>query len=172
MRNVFLVGYMGVGKTTIGKKLAKKLVMEFIDLDGFIGLNEGVTVQRLIEEKGEPDFREIERKYLKELSKKDNLLISTGGGTPCFFDNMETINRNGTSIYLKMDEKSLVNRLVNHTESRPLIAGKNKEELAEFVNQHLKKRTPFYEQAKLSFNVLSLNATRLNLLASQINQSK
>lgn len=172
MKNIFLVGYMGVGKTTIGKKLANRLMLEFVDLDGFISKKEGVNITDLINQNGESYFRNLEKKYLRELVTQDNLLISTGGGTPCFFDNMEVICRNGTSIYLRMDEKSVVNRLINHTESRPLIAGKNREELALFVSEHLKDRIPFYQKADLEFDVLNVNATRLDEWVNQINQSK
>ena len=168
MKNVFLIGYMGVGKTTIGKKLSNRLGLEFIDLDAFIEQGKGQTISEIILTHGEKYFRTLEHEKLREISKKDNLLISTGGGTPCFQNNMDVILESGVSIYLKMDEKSLVNRLEKNTESRPLIAGKNRSELELFVTDHLEERKPYYERADLQFEMLNVNAVRLNDLVEKI----
>ena len=168
MKTVFLVGYMGVGKTTIGKKLARELQMEFIDLDKFISRNEHRSISLIIESDGESCFRQLEKKYLDQIINKPNVLISTGGGTPCFFDNMRRINANGTSVYLKMDEKSIVNRLVEGTDSRPLLKGKNRIELQEFVHQHLASRKEFYEMAQIEEDVLNFNSNRIKELVEKI----
>lgn len=168
MKNVFLIGYMGVGKTTIGKKLANRLGLEFVDLDAVIEQDQKQNISEIIRTQGEKHFREIEEEKLIEISKKNNLLISTGGGTPCFHNNMDVILENGVSIYLKMDEKSLVNRLEKNTESRPLIAGKNRMELEAFVTQHLQERKSHYERADLQFEMLNVNAARLNDLVEEI----
>jgi shikimate kinase len=106
-------------------------------------MNENGSIPLLMNKLGEAEFRLLESKYLKIVFEKQNVLVSTGGGTPCFFDNMNNINANGTSIYLEMDEKSLTNRLVNNTESRPLIKGKNKKELLDFIKSHLKERRTY-----------------------------
>ena len=165
---VFLIGYMGVGKTTIGKKLASRLSLKFIDLDHFIAEKEHLKVAHIIERKGEQYFRILEKKYLEEVCELENILVSTGGGTPCFFQNMDTINANGRSIFLKLDEKSLINRLVNSRDSRPLLAGKNAEELAVFIQKHLNERLPFYERAHLEFDMMHLNSKRLDDLENEI----
>jgi len=165
---VFLIGYMGVGKTTIGKKLSKKLGLEFIDLDKVITDGEYASIPQVMENIGEEYFRTIERQYLEKVAKKDKVLISTGGGAPCFFDNMTVINNSGVSVYLKMDEKSLVQRLKNGMESRPLLKGKSISELEEFVSQHLAQREPFYSKAKICFGALNFNTKKMEELAKQI----
>ena len=119
MKRVFLVGYMGVGKTTIGKILSKELDVEFIDLDKYIENRYRKTIQEIFSEKGEDKFRIIEREMLREVSTFQNVLISTGGGTPCFFDNMEVMNRRGITVYVKASVEQLVSRLVASKNVRP-----------------------------------------------------
>ena len=165
---VFLIGYMGVGKTTIGKKLAKRLGLKFIDLDDYITSNEYASIDQVMENIGEDYFRNIERHYLLEVIQMEDVLISTGGGTPCFFDHMTLINENGVSVYLKMDEKSLAKRLINGMNSRPLLKGKNPDDLEGFIKDHLNGRKPFYEQAQITFEALNLNSDRLEELAKLI----
>ncbi|MFT6323150.1 MAG: shikimate kinase [Halieaceae bacterium] len=159
---------MGVGKTTIGKKLARIMGLEFIDLDGLIEMETGLSISILVKEFGETYFRELESKLLLKLTKKQNVLVSTGGGAPCFFDNMTMMNENGTTVFLKMDEKSLVNRLKNKTGSRPLLEGKNELELLDFVKKHVQERLPFYEKAQIEFDVLNFNAARQQELKNKI----
>ena len=165
---VFLIGYMGVGKTTIGKKLAKRLGLRFIDLDDYITSNEYASIAQVIENIGEDYFRNIERHYLLEVTQMEDVLISTGGGTPCFFDHMTLINDSGVSVYLKMDKKSLTNRLKNGMDNRPLLKGKKPEELEGFIEDHLKERKPFYEQAHIAFDALNMNSERIEELAELI----
>ena len=150
---IFLIGYMGAGKTTIGKLLAKRLNWSFIDLDSFIENRYRRTIAAIFEEKGEAGFREIERRTLQEISSFENTVISTGGGLPCFFDNMDLMNKTGITIYLRAEVNELVGRLSFDKHKRPLIKGKNKEELREFVEINLKKREPFYNRAKIIFDV-------------------
>ena len=125
MKRVFLVGYMGVGKTTIGKILSKELDVEFIDLDKYIENRYRKTIQEIFSEKGEDKFRIIEREMLREVSTFQNVLISTGGGTPCFFDNMEVMNRRGITVYVKASVEQLVSRLVASKNVRPIIRNKS-----------------------------------------------
>ena len=165
---VFLIGYMGVGKSTIGKKLAKRLGLKFIDLDDYITSNEYASIDQVIENIGEDYFRNIERHYLLEVTQMEGVLISTGGGTPCFFDHMTLINDSGVSVYLKMDEKSLTNRLKNGMDNRPLLKGKNPEDLEGFIEDHLNGRKPFYEQAHIIFDALNMNSERIEELAELI----
>ncbi len=149
---IYLIGYMGSGKTTTGRRLAKKLGCNFIDLDEMIEEKYHITIPTLFDKYDEDTFRLLEKKTLSETFKTDNIVISTGGGTPCFFNNMEMINANGISIYLKMNSKSLINRLLNAKRKRPLITGKSPEELLSFVTSQLKLRETFYLKAKIIAN--------------------
>ncbi len=129
MKRVFLVGYMGVGKTTIGKLLSKELGVQFIDLDKYIESRYRKTVPDIFAEKGEEKFRMIEREMLREVATFQDVLISTGGGTPCFFDNMDLMNQHGVTVYIKASAKQLVSRLLAYKGVRPIIQGKSPEEL-------------------------------------------
>jgi len=151
--NLYLVGYMGTGKTTVGKLLAKKMHRSFIDMDEFIESRYRKTIAAIFEEKGEIDFREIEHRSLQEVSAFEKVVVSTGGGLPCFFDNMDLLNRTGITIYLRASANELVDRLTVDMQKRPLVKGKNTEELRDFVETSLKKRELFYNQAQLIFDV-------------------
>ncbi|MDR1368641.1 MAG: shikimate kinase [Dysgonamonadaceae bacterium] len=156
MLRIFLIGYMGSGKTTIGKSLSKAMGSQFVDLDLFIENRYRKTIGQLFAEKGETTFREIERQALIEVSEFENIIISTGGGVPCFFDNMHLMNQLGTTIYLKVSESELANRLNYMKHNRPLIKDKNEEELKLFISESIKKRELFYNQAKLVFDAEQL----------------
>ena len=147
----FLIGYMGSGKTTVGKRLAKKLNLQFIDTDLFIENRYHKSIAAIFEEKGEAGFREIERKALHEITDFENVVISTGGGLPCFFDNMEVMNQTGTTIYLKVSVKELMNRLKNGKQQRPLLKDKSSEEIKNYITINLEKREEFYNKATFIF---------------------
>jgi len=149
---LFLIGYMCSGKTTLGKYLAKQLNMDFIDLDEFIEQKENLTITDIFNERGEKLFRQLEHNYLKELSMYDNVIIATGGGTPCCNNNMDIINSQGISVYLYTSEDVLIDRLLVMGENRPLVRGKSRDELNKFVNSHIKDREPYYQQAKVIVN--------------------
>ena len=151
--NLYLIGYMGTGKTTVGKLLSKKLNRSFADIDGFIENRYRQTIAAIFEEKGEAGFREIEHRTLLEISGFENIVVSTGGGLPCFFDNMDLMNRTGITIYLRTSVNDLVYRLNFNKQKRPLIRGKSPEELRDFVETSLKKREPFYNQAGFIIDV-------------------
>ncbi len=151
MTRIFLIGYMGVGKTTAGRELAKLLDLEFVDLDHFIQNRYNKTIAQLFEQFGEEGFREIENKVLKEVAQFENVVISTGGGAPCFYDNMEVMNNAGTTIYMKASAGLLSERLNLCKEKRPLIKDKNEEELLLFVTDNLNRREPHYSRAKIIF---------------------
>jgi shikimate kinase len=151
MKRIFLTGYMGAGKTTAGRELAKELGLEFIDLDHFIQARYQKAVGQIFAESGEDKFRNIESSVLKEIGEFEDVVISTGGGTPCFFDNMEYMNRTGTTIYLKASPQALSSRLNLCKEKRPLIRDKNEEELYKFVVESLEKREPYYFRSKIIF---------------------
>ncbi|MDH6355303.1 shikimate kinase [Dysgonomonas sp. PH5-45] len=152
MKRIFLVGYMGVGKTTLGKALARRLSLSFIDLDLFIQARYQKTVKQMFADFGEDGFRDIERKVLSEVSDFENVVISTGGGTPCFFDNMDLMNKKGKTVYLEASTEVLFKRLHPRKDKRPLLYGKSDEELLSFIKENLEKRTPFYRKAKYIFN--------------------
>lgn len=146
------MGYMGSGKTTVGKRLAKMLSLEFIDLDTYIQGKYRKTIPQLFEEKGEEGFRQAEREALREVAEFENVVISTGGGAPCFFDNMELMNRAGTTIYLQAEPEELADRLSASKTVRPLIAGKSREELVPFIREHLSRREDYYKSARVVYH--------------------
>ena len=111
MRRIFLIGYMGAGKTTLGRALAKELGIQFIDMDSYIEARFCKTISKIFAEKGEEGFREIERRILHEVGEFEDVIISTGGGTPCFFDNVEYMNGQGTTVFLDVPEERLFIRL-------------------------------------------------------------
>jgi len=152
---IFLIGYMGAGKTTVGKLLAKKINYSFIDVDCFIENRYRQTIAEIFEEKGEAGFREIEHRVLEEIISYEKVVVSTGGGLPCFFDNMELMNQAGITIYLKENSNELVKRLISKNQKRPLIKGKAPEELQTFIETSLKEREPFYNQARFIIDVKS-----------------
>lgn len=141
---------MASGKSSIGKILSKKLSMSFIDLDDYIIDKEKMSISDIFKEKGEIYFRLIENKYLKEiLSKKEDYILSLGGGTPCYANNMEEINNSeAISIYLQGNVPTMVKRLIKKKSKRPLIASLDDDHIPEFVAKHLFERRFFYEQAK------------------------
>lgn len=166
---VFLVGYMASGKTTIGKKLARLLELEFLDLDMHIESNEKMTITEIFDTGGEALFRGLEMKYLKEvISLSEDAVISTGGGTPCFYDNMKLMNESGLTVFLEMDAKSITYRLMNAKGSRPIVSQIGAEEMLEFVEQQMEERKYYYNDAQLKVNALGMNASKLEKLANKI----
>ncbi|HCE58847.1 MAG TPA: shikimate kinase [Prolixibacteraceae bacterium] len=148
MMRIYLIGYMGCGKSTLGKRLAKHLNLQFVDMDHYIEMRNHKTVPQIFAEEGETEFRKKERKALEELADFSDIVIATGGGAPCFFDNIDLMNSTGTTIYMNIDPAILADRLLHSKTERPLIKGKSKEELMDFIDEMLKKRSPFYSQAK------------------------
>jgi len=146
---IYLVGYMGCGKSTIGRKLAELLKISFVDLDKYIEERYFKSVPAIFAEEGEKGFREKERIALQEVSQFENVVVGTGGGAPCFFDNMELMNENGITVYIAPDTDVLAARLLKSKTERPLIAGKSREELILFIEDALLRRAPFYEKAKI-----------------------
>ena len=138
---------MGCGKTTLGKKLAKHLNYNFIDLDSYIEKTTNKTITEIFENKGEKKFRIVEKESLMEVCKKDNLVIATGGGTPCFFDNIQKILDSGKVIYLKMEIDDLLERLETEKSQRPLIENKSAKELENFIHNKLSEREYFYKKS-------------------------
>jgi shikimate kinase len=157
--NIFLIGFMGSGKTTLGKKLAKKLAQPFFDLDQEIEKSTGLTIGELFDQYGEPHFRDVESKILQSLIlKNEHFVLSLGGGTPCSQGNMCLIKRAGTAIYLKYNAGILASRLKDGKAKRPLIKDFNESQLKDFITNKLMEREPFYNQAQL---VLESNNIRV-----------
>jgi shikimate kinase len=165
---VYLIGYMGVGKTTNGRKIASRLGLNFIDLDAYVANQEGESVADIIRSRGEEEFRNLERKYLNSLSQKTNVVVATGGGTPCFFDNLEIMNASGITVYLRLAPEIIKERVKKRLETRPLLQGQTDEELVQFIRQHLDQRIRFYEQAHITVDMDRWNARKLNDLISVI----
>ena len=153
MERIFIIGYMGSGKTTIGKRLARSLSLSFVDLDAYIENKYRKTVSTLFAEKGEDGFRKIENQSLREVAEFEDVVISTGGGTPCFFDNMEVMNRAGVTIYLEAYPEDLADHLLVSKTVRPLIAGKPREELIPFITEHLACREYYYRKAQIVYPI-------------------
>ena len=151
MTRIFLVGYMGAGKTTLGHALAKELGIQFIDLDNYIENRFCKTIAQIFAEKGEEEFRNIERRMLHEVGEFEDVIISTGGGTPCFFDNIEYMNNQGTTVFLDVPVERLFIRLSIARQKRPLIKDKNDAELKAFITGQLEKRNEHYSKALHSF---------------------
>ena len=152
---IVLLGYMASGKSSIGKRLSKKLSMRFLDLDDYIVEKEKMSISKIFQIKGEVYFRLIEHKYLKEIIENDeNFILALGGGTPCYANNMDEINKNDTlSIYLQGSTATMIERLIRKKSKRPLIASLGDDKIQEFVAKHLFERRPFYEQAKKTIKI-------------------
>ncbi len=162
---IFLIGYMGSGKSTLGKALATILSVPFIDMDNAIELMSGQSISEIFEKHGEAYFRNLESKALKDMEGVEAAIVACGGGTPCFNDNLEWMNKEGLTIYLKLSPQSIVQRLKNKRDERPLIKNKSEKELHDFIEQHLNSRTVFYEQAQLIYSTdeLSLEESLIDL---------
>ena len=153
MKRIILVGYMGSGKTTVGKALSKETGMMFYDLDWYIESRMRKSVSQIFAEKGEEGFRKIEYNMLHEVAEFEDVIISCGGGTPCFFDNMDYLNQQGDVIYLKATPETLYKHLLMAKVERPLLKGKSSEELVAYITEHLNERAPFYEKARYTLDV-------------------
>ena len=139
---------MGSGKTTVGHALSQELGLPFYDLDWYIETRMHRTVKQIFDEKGEEGFRKIEHNLLHEVAEFEDVIISCGGGTPCFFDNIDYINRQGETVYLKCTTDVLYKHLKMGKTVRPLLLNKTPDEVKTFIEAQLKQREPFYAKAK------------------------
>ena len=153
MKRIILIGYMGAGKTTIGKALSKETGIPFYDLDWYIETRMHKTIAAIFAEKGEEEFRKIEYNMLHEVAEFENVIISCGGGTPCFFDNMDYLNQQGETVYLKASPDVLYSHLLIAKTERPLLKNKTKEEMQQYICEQLNLREPYYKKAKHIFDV-------------------
>lgn len=150
---IILVGYMGAGKTTIGIALARALKLEFYDLDKYIEGRMRKTVPQIFAERGEEGFRKVEYNMLHEVAEFENIVLSCGGGTPCFYDNMDYLVNQGKTIYLKATPEVLHQHLLMAHVERPLIKGKSPDELLTHIREHLREREPYYSKASYTLDV-------------------
>jgi shikimate kinase len=164
---IYLVGYMGSGKSTLGRRLACHAQLHFIDLDKYIEERNCRTVPQIFALEGEESFRKKERKALEEVSEFDNVVVATGGGAPCFYDNMELMNRTGITIFLDIHPEILAKRLIASKTERPLIKGKSNIELEQFIGTNLQKRRLFYEQSAIRIGDQDMNPDLLIQLITE-----
>jgi len=164
MELIFFIGFMGCGKTTWSRKLAAHLGYDFIDLDHLLEEQAGMTIAEYFATYGEDSFRILESEVLKQTPYTQNTVVSTGGGLPCFFDNMEWMNAHGKTVYIKLSPKTLVDRLERSKNKRPLLREKQGEELLAFITERLAEREVFYLQAGYIANGISLSVDGLEEL--------
>lgn len=163
---IYLIGYMGSGKSHLGWNFSNHLGVQFVDMDNYIEERNCKTIPQIFAEDGEAEFRKKERKALEELSEFTDIVIATGGGAPCFFDNIDLMNESGKTIYLNIDPKILADRLMKSKTERPLIKGKSREELVAFIDETLKKRNEFYKQAKFYITEPDIDLDKLKEMIS------
>lgn len=159
---IYLIGYMGSGKSSMGKKLALRMGYTFVDMDNLIEAQQKQSVSDIFAEQGEAAFRQLERFVLHQTFLQDNIVVSTGGGAPAYFDNLPLMQKNGLTIYLKAEPGVLISRVQANLSSRPLLAGMDAEGLMSFVQKQLSQRAPFYEQAQLHVEAKDLTPAVLH----------
>ena len=169
VNRIYILGFMGVGKSTTAKALARKLGYDFMDTDKLLEKKYKININNFFSKYGEELFREIEHGTLLETFNHNKCVIATGGGLPCYFDAMDKINANGVSIFLKMDEKSIVNRLMASKQKRPLLSDLSDEELLNFVERKLNSRINYYSKAWLTIPALDMNIDHLVAKISEHN---
>lgn len=162
---IYLIGFMGSGKSYLGRALAEQLGIGFLDLDDIIEQQVGISIADYFRLHGEKSFREIEATCLRATGSLHDHVIATGGGTPCFFNNMEWMNENGTTIFLQAKLPFLVSRLEKEAAQRPLVASLPSQDLASFIEQKIEERMPFYQQAQLEFEVPETGKNGIDTLA-------
>ena len=162
MKRVFLLGFMGVGKSTLGRIAAAKLSTRFMDFDVLVEQYQEMTISQIFSQCGQAFFRKIEHDLLREVVQTEtDFIMGTGGGLPCFHSNLEFMNEHGVTVYLKAPSSAIVERLWNSSGARPLIANKSREELSAYVEETLRVRSRYYEQAK---EILELDLTSSKVL--------
>lgn len=153
MTRIILIGYMGAGKTTIGRVLARQLGVDFYDLDWYVENRFQMKIPDIFKQRGEAGFRDLERKMLHEVAEFENVVISCGGGTPCFFDNIDYMNEQAETFFLQATPDVLIQHLQMGKSVRPLIQGKSPDELRDYIIESLQQRTPFYAKAKHTIDI-------------------
>lgn len=152
MNPIFIVGYMASGKTTFGRALAKRSGLQHIDLDFYIEQRFHATIKEIFASRGEEEFRRIEAEMLREVGEMCDVIVSCGGGTPCFYDNMEYMNSKGITVCLSATDDVIADRIINAGDKRPLMASKSRSEILQLIKVHMEQRAPFYNQARISIS--------------------
>jgi shikimate kinase len=166
---IYIIGFMGSGKSTVGKKLAAILRWQFLDLDTQIELKAGQSIKDIFSSFGENHFREIEEETLLNLETKDNTVVSTGGGTPCYGSNMEFMIKTGLVVYIKMTPGQLKTRLEGSAGDRPLIENISKDELLGYISDKVSEREKYYLKASLIVDCMDLDINSLsNLIITKL----
>ena len=150
MNRIYIVGYMGAGKTTAAKRLAHRLGWEVADTDALFEEKYRISIDDFFQKYDEPLYRKLESEILKSTESLDKVVISTGGGTACYFDNMDWMNQHGLTVFMRISPAAAVDRVLHSRHKRPLARGKTEAELMEFVSQHYAARMPFYERAQIT----------------------
>ena len=163
---IFLIGFMGCGKTTLGRKLAKRIGYDFIDLDEELEKHVGMSITDYFREHGEVKFRKVEAETLKQAAYPKRAVVSTGGGLPCFFDNMDWMNNNGRTFYVKLPAKTLADRLEHGKANRPMLHGKQGAALIAFIDEKLTEREVYYSQATYIAEGINLTAEKAEEIIS------
>jgi shikimate kinase len=153
---------MGSGKSYWGRIWADKFNLRFIDLDELIEKQSGQTILEIFDKEGETAFRHLEKKLLENLVTEKNIIIACGGGTPCFFDNMQLMNNHGTTVYLKATVEQILSRVLGELHKRPMLKNLNDEELKSFIDDKMKERDPYYSQATITIPVDELNENSIH----------
>jgi len=161
---LYIIGFMGSGKTTTGKRVASLLEWSFVDLDKQIEVHTGLKIPEIFSLHGEDHFRNVEAEVLRSLVTDTNTVISTGGGTPCYGSNMEFMLQTGLTIYLKLTPGQLMSRLNNAADERPLIKNLSGENLQSFIGDKLKFREKWYEKSEMIIDGFNLDLSNLNFL--------
>lgn len=156
---IYLIGFMGSGKSLVGKKIARELEWKFLDTDELIEEREEKKIREIFRNEGEHRFREIEREVLRGITPKQKMLVSCGGGTPCFFDNMKWMKQHGSVLYLKVEEKILMERLIRERKKKALLEDKTLVQIKSYVVRTLRMRMPFYHKAD---KIFELNGSRIS----------
>lgn len=158
---IYLIGFMAAGKTTVGRKLAAEIGYCFLDLDDFFEERYKIDIHTFFGKYGEELFRGMEHERLMKTFDMKNVVVATGGGTPCYLESMEEINKNGISVYLEMTPKAIASRLASAARKRPLVEGKSGEELIRYIQEKMKERVPYYKKAQLIIDGLDANISEL-----------
>lgn len=158
---IYLIGFMAAGKTTVGRNLATELGYRFLDLDDFFEERYKIDIHTFFGKYGEKLFRSLEHERLMKTFDMKDVVVATGGGTPCYLNSMEEINKNGISVYLEMTPQAIVSRLADAARKRPLVEGKSGEELIRYIQEKMEERIPYYKGAQLILEGLDVNILEL-----------
>ena len=161
MNRIYIVGYMGAGKTTAAKRIASRLGWDVADTDAMFEEKYRISVHDFFDKYDEPLFRKLESQVLKSTENMEHTVVSTGGGLACFFDNMEWMNAHGLTVFMRISPEAAADRILHSKRKRPLTENKTEAELADYIRQHYAERLPYYEQARVTVKAEDLDLENL-----------